>query len=439
MGIAARDRMIYIDGSNPEPAKTSGVWCTWFLEDNQVKTWIVNSVSPEIQPLILRKKTARDMWVVLEKMYGQKKMDIRTYQVMKTVYNLRQGSSSVVEYYGALKAKWEELDYHSDLPWHCPQDQALHVAQEWKNRVFLFLAGLNDEFEGVRSQILNSGEVSSIEDVYSCVEAEEQRRLVTNEGKREVVPSHERSALVSRGSGSLTRSLRRCTHYKKTGHTVDYCWDLHPEKKGIRGRPSSGKMSMTEASKPSGEKLSISADQLRELQAYLGKLDINLSEPSGETKANQALAVIGDKGNSSVGELIVDSGATHHMTGKLHLLRLLMCLRMRKGVTLAMRKKEPLGCLDRSTLDEVLRDKFVVVEAYKYGSQDRVWGCEVPTLTAAAPQSRRSSVVHRSSTAAARQTQQFQPPPPPLPLSCHRRCCGAAAAQNHLRGDRMPL
>ncbi|KAF3777323.1 hypothetical protein EJ110_NYTH45995, partial [Nymphaea thermarum] len=147
MGIAARDRMTYIDGSNPEPARTSGVWRTWFLEDNQVKTWIVNSVSPDIQPLILRKKTARDMWVVLEQMYGQKKTDIRTYQVMKTVYNLRQGSSFVAEYYGALKAKWEELDYHSDLPWHCPQDQALHVAQEWKNRVFLFLAGLNDEFE----------------------------------------------------------------------------------------------------------------------------------------------------------------------------------------------------------------------------------------------------------------------------------------------------
>ncbi|KAF3771734.1 hypothetical protein EJ110_NYTH59702, partial [Nymphaea thermarum] len=113
MGIAARDRMTYIDGSNPEPARTSGVWRTWFLEDNQVKTWIVNSVSPDIQPLILRKKTARDMWVVLEQMYGQKKTDIRTYQVMKTVYNLRQGSSSVAEYYGALKAKWEELDYHS--------------------------------------------------------------------------------------------------------------------------------------------------------------------------------------------------------------------------------------------------------------------------------------------------------------------------------------
>ncbi|KAF3778044.1 hypothetical protein EJ110_NYTH44433 [Nymphaea thermarum] len=48
MGIAARDRMTYIDGSNPEPARTSGVWHTWFLEDNQVKTWIGNSVSPSV-------------------------------------------------------------------------------------------------------------------------------------------------------------------------------------------------------------------------------------------------------------------------------------------------------------------------------------------------------------------------------------------------------
>ncbi|XP_049935633.1 uncharacterized protein LOC126410390 isoform X2 [Nymphaea colorata] len=297
MGIAGRGRMAYIDGSNPEPARTSDVWHTWFLEDNQVKTWIVNSVSADIQPLILRKKTARDMWVVLEQMYGQKKTAIRTYQVMKTVYGIRQGTSSVAEYYGALKAKWEELDYHSDIPWHCPHDQALYVAHEWENRVFLFLAGLNDEFEGVRSQILNSGEVSSIEDVYSCVEAEEQRRLVTQEGKRELVPYNERSALVSRGPGGPSRSLRRCTHCKKTGHTVDYCWDLHPEKKGNRGRSLTGRTPVSEVqATSSGEKVSISADQLRELRAYLGRLDVNKTETSEGTTANHALAVIGNQG-----------------------------------------------------------------------------------------------------------------------------------------------
>ncbi|KAF3783502.1 hypothetical protein EJ110_NYTH19536 [Nymphaea thermarum] len=190
MGIACRGRMAYIDGSNLEPARTSGVWHTWFLEDNQVKTWIVNSVS------------------------------------------------------------------------------------EWENRVFLFLAGLNDEFECVRSQILNSREVSSIKDVYSCVEAEEQRRLVTNEGKRDLVPYHERSALVSCGPGGPTRSLRRCTHCKKTGHTMDYCWDLHPEKKGNKGRSSIGKTLVSEVHKSNGERVSIYADQIRELRAYLGRIDI---------------------------------------------------------------------------------------------------------------------------------------------------------------------
>ncbi|KAF3772155.1 hypothetical protein EJ110_NYTH58588 [Nymphaea thermarum] len=194
MGIAGRGRIAYIDGRNSE---------------RQVKT-------------------VRDMWVILEQMYGQKKKAIRTYQLMKTVYGLRQGNLSVADYYGALKAKWEDLDYYSDITWHCPQDQALYVAKEWENRVFLFLTGLNDEFEGVRSQIPNSGEVSSIEDVYSRVEAEEQRRLVTTEGKRDLMLYNERFALVSRGPGSTTRSLRKCTHSKKTGHTVDFCWDLHP-------------------------------------------------------------------------------------------------------------------------------------------------------------------------------------------------------------------
>ncbi|KAF3771916.1 hypothetical protein EJ110_NYTH59175 [Nymphaea thermarum] len=136
-------------------------------------------------------------------------------------------------------------------------------------------AGLNDEFEGVRSQILNSGEVSSIEDVYSCIEAEEQRRLVTTEGKRDLMPYHERSALVSRGPGGTTRSLRRCTHCKKTGHTVDYCWDLHPEKKGNKERSSIGKTLVSEVPKSSGEKVSISADQIRELRAYLGQINVN--------------------------------------------------------------------------------------------------------------------------------------------------------------------
>ncbi|KAF3772801.1 hypothetical protein EJ110_NYTH56918 [Nymphaea thermarum] len=142
---------------------------------------------------------ARDMWVILEQMYGQKKKTVCVYQLMKDVYALRQGDLSMADFYAALKSKWEELDYYSDDTWNCPQDQVRHVAKEWENMVFLFSAGLNDDFEGIRSQILNSEELCSIEDVYSRVEAEEQRRLVTTRKKGEHISYNERSALVSRG------------------------------------------------------------------------------------------------------------------------------------------------------------------------------------------------------------------------------------------------
>ncbi|KAF3784559.1 Nitrogen regulatory P-II-like protein [Nymphaea thermarum] len=205
-------------------------------------------------------------------------IDGRNLEPAKTSGNL-----SVVDYYGALKAKWEDLDYYSDITWHCLQDQTLHVAKEWENRVFLFLAGLNDEFEGVRSQILNSGEVSNIEDVYSRVEAEEQRRLVTTEGKRDLMSYNERFALVSRGPG---------------------------EKKGNKRRSSNGKPNVFEETKSSGGKVSISAEQLRELRTYLGQIDVNQR----------------------------------------------MCLRRRKGMTPELRRKV-IVCLDRSTLDEVLEQR----------------------------------------------------------------------------------
>ncbi|KAF3771651.1 hypothetical protein EJ110_NYTH59889 [Nymphaea thermarum] len=313
MEIAGRGRIAYINRRKIEPNETNVAWDTWFLEENQVKTWIVNSMSPEIQPLILRNRTVRDMWVILEQMYGQKKRIVRVYQLMKGVYSLWQGEHSVADFYAALKSNSEDLDYYSDDTWDCPQGQVCHLTKEWENRVFLFLAGLNEDFEGIRSQILNSDKLPSIEEVYSRVEAEEQRRLIITGEKGDHISYNERSALVSRGPVGAVRPPRKCTHCKKTGHTMDFCWDLHPEKKNSRGKPSSGKKSTSNVANSSGEKAYISAEQIRDLRACLSQIDIGQAEAAHDVKVNHALAVSGEKGNSCMGEWIVDSGATHHM------------------------------------------------------------------------------------------------------------------------------
>ncbi|KAF3784903.1 hypothetical protein EJ110_NYTH27595 [Nymphaea thermarum] len=263
IGITSRGRLSYITGDKPAPLKSDPQWATWALEDNQVKVWIISSVSSDIQPLILRKSTSFDMWTVLAKMYGRKKRHLRTYQI-------KQRDLSVAAFYAALKTKWEELDYHVTDEWKCGSDHSLHWEKEWME--FLFLGGLRDEFEPIRSQILNGDEIPGIEEVYARVESEEQRRQVMH-----LTTGSVPSAFVSRASGTGQRPARRCTHCNKLGHSADFCWDLHPEKRLVRGRPPSGRCSPSlsdsgQGTPSSGVKTKLSPHQLKELQAYIGRL-----------------------------------------------------------------------------------------------------------------------------------------------------------------------
>ncbi|XP_049932738.1 uncharacterized protein LOC126409906 [Nymphaea colorata] len=280
IGITNRGRLPYITGEKPAPSKTDPRWATWTLEDSQVKVWIISSVSADIQPLILRKSTAYDMRTVLARMYGRKKRVLRTYQIKRSIYSLKQGDLSVAAFFAALKTKWEELDYHVNDDWHCGSDHALYWDKEWMDRTFLFLGGLRDEFESIRSQIFNCDEVPGIEEVYARVESEEQRRQVmhidTSQGSSP-------SAFVSRASGIGQRPVRRCSHCNKSGHSVHFCWDLHPERRLVRGRPPSSRRSPSvpepSQSSPSNvAKSKLSSDQIKELQAYISRLSTTQEE-----------------------------------------------------------------------------------------------------------------------------------------------------------------
>ncbi|KAF3785990.1 hypothetical protein EJ110_NYTH24012 [Nymphaea thermarum] len=280
IGITSRGRLSYITGDKPAPLKSDPQWATWALEDSQVKVWIINSVSSDIQPLILRKPTSFDMWTVLAKMYGRKKRHLRTYQIKRSIYSLTQGDLSVVVFYATLKTKWEEFDYHVTDEWKCGSDHSLYWEKEWMDRTFLFLGGLRDEFEAIHSQILNGDEIPGIEEVYARVESKEQRGQVMH-----LTIGSVPSAFVSRASGTVQRPARRCTHFNKLGHSADFCWDLHPEKRLVRGRPPSGRrcpslFDSSQGTPSSGVKTKLSPNQLKELQAYIGRLSTTPEESS---------------------------------------------------------------------------------------------------------------------------------------------------------------
>lgn len=108
------------------------------------------------------------MWVVLEQR-AQKK-NIWIYQLMD-IYSLQQDELTVSKYYHILKSKWD-VDCLSEDTWESTCDQITHCYKEWKNKIFIFLRALNNDYENIRSEILNSGELISIKEVYSKLEAE---------------------------------------------------------------------------------------------------------------------------------------------------------------------------------------------------------------------------------------------------------------------------
>ncbi|KAF3776361.1 PHD finger protein ALFIN-LIKE 2 [Nymphaea thermarum] len=238
-------------------------------------------------------------------MYGRKKRVLRTYQIKRSIYFLKHGDLSVAFFYAALKTKWEELDYHVNDDWKCGSDHELYWQKEWMDHTFIFLEGLRDEFESIRSHILNCDEIPGIEEVYVRVESEEQRRQVMH-----IDSSHGISlfAFVSRAPGIGQRTIRRCNHCNKLGHSVDFCWDLHPEKRLTHGRPPSGRRGppVPNTSSPSVEKPKFSSDQIKELQAYISQLSTTNEEASTSEGAElaQALVATSDQGNPLLGDWV---------------------------------------------------------------------------------------------------------------------------------------
>lgn len=116
------------------------------------------------------------------------------YEIKIKIGAAKQGSKTVTEYANMLKNLWQELDHYQCIKTKCPDDAVILKNYIEKDRVYDFLAGLNDEFDQARIQILGKEEVLSLYKVISIIQAEKSRRGVmlepqTLEGSAKVAGS----------------------------------------------------------------------------------------------------------------------------------------------------------------------------------------------------------------------------------------------------------
>ncbi|PIN18143.1 hypothetical protein CDL12_09191 [Handroanthus impetiginosus] len=212
MFICGRGKDEYLTNEIVPPKPDDPKYRTWKIQNNLVMSWLVNSMTNEIE----------------------------IFEIEAGLHDLRKGDLTVTQYFGILSRHWQRLDILEEHQWECPKDAKKYKEIIERKRIFKFFMGLNKSVDEVRGRILGMKPLPSIREAFSEVRKEESRRKVML-GDTPSVPIVDQSlALAARGTQRQENWTKKgrpwCDHCRKSGHTRDNYWKIH-------GKPADWKSS----------------------------------------------------------------------------------------------------------------------------------------------------------------------------------------------------
>ena len=177
----------------------------------------------KIGQMYLFPATTKDMWDSVKKTYSDLKNSDQVFEI-RCKLETKQGNHCVTQYYTDLQVSWKELDLF--IKFDCCLECTLKYRRSIeKEKVFDFLAGLNEDLDEVKGRVLVNKIVSSLNEDFSEVKREEsQRKMMLGEEKDSINNPMEGSTLTSKGGkngyhGDYIIGRVCCDHCNKLGHT----------------------------------------------------------------------------------------------------------------------------------------------------------------------------------------------------------------------------
>ncbi|GJZ77445.1 ribonuclease H-like domain-containing protein [Tanacetum coccineum] len=226
LALQVRNKYGFIDGSClKESYATSDVLSAqWDRCNAMVLTWIMNVVSQDVYMGLVYSENAA------------------------VINSVKQGGSSVADYYHRLNSLWMEFDALTKLPkctcevkCSCDASKELGLHQQLM-KLMQFLMGLDDCYQPVRSSLLTRDPLPEVKDAYNVVSKEESHRGVPEssggtESKQNATSFaaktfNNNKKQYNNNSNNFTRGTSsnvnrgpnpnlNCKHCGKIGHTVD--------------------------------------------------------------------------------------------------------------------------------------------------------------------------------------------------------------------------
>ncbi|RVW97991.1 hypothetical protein CK203_029056 [Vitis vinifera] len=154
MYISGKDKLGYINGDFLQPEPTDLTFRQWRTENAIVKEWLINSMDPTLISNFIRFPTAKMVWDSVATTYFDGTNTSQVYDLKRRVTKMRQVGGSIEKYYNDLQGLWREIDFRHPNPMNCATDIQKYNTILQEDRVYIFLDGLDDWLDKIRSDVL---------------------------------------------------------------------------------------------------------------------------------------------------------------------------------------------------------------------------------------------------------------------------------------------
>lgn len=300
MRIGARNKLGFLTGTSKKPESGEKQIETWLMDNNRVKSWLIDSMSPTLISTFIRLKTAKEIWDAVAKTFYDGTDETQLFELNRRSFSTKQNGRPLAAYYNELVGIFQEID--TRLMGH--EDEVDKIVSLKKIlgrlRVHIFLAGLDAEFNQARGEILRKDPPMDLEACYAFVRKDQQQRSTMEDVKREtdsVVNLATRSRTVKEKEKEKSSNNKKnnfvCTHCGEEGHSKQRCYELvgYPEWWDFSKRP----------------------------RRKVGQTSMATTKGDDGTPVAAHTESFSDHGKPTISrffshEWVIDSGATDHMT-----------------------------------------------------------------------------------------------------------------------------
>ncbi|GJW54705.1 ribonuclease H-like domain-containing protein [Tanacetum coccineum] len=292
-----------------------------------VLTWIMHVVSQDVYMGLVYSENVGIVWKEFKETYDKVDGSV-VYNLLQKINTIKQGGSSVADYYHRLNSLWREFDALTKLPkcncevkCSCDASKELGLHQQLM-KLMQFLMGLDDCYQPIRSSLLTRDPLPKVKDDYNVVSREESYRGVP-ESFGDTESKQNATYFVSKTFNNNRRQFNNnnftrgpasntnrgpnpnlnCKHCGKIGHTIDRCFEIMDFPNGVKKNNNTGKpnfnanvdLKVNDKQASASTSSGFTSKQMKKLLSLIN------DNPSGSIHANMA-------------GWTIDSGTNQHLT-----------------------------------------------------------------------------------------------------------------------------